>query len=48
MQSKVTDVPLSLKVMYNVQLTVIGIPLSSKEMCTITENDVWKRLGFSR
>ena len=48
MQLTVTDIPLSLKEMYNMQLTVIDIPLSSKEMCSITENDVWKRLGFSR
>ena len=30
------------------QLTAIDIALSSKEMCSITENDGWKRLGFSR
>ena len=30
------------------QSTVKGVPLSSKEMCNITENDAWNRLGFSR
>lgn len=29
------------------QPTVKGVPLSSKEMCSITENDVWNQLGFS-
>ena len=28
--------------------TIIDIPLSSEEMYNITENGVWKRLGFSR
>ena len=30
------------------QPTVKGVPLSSKDMCNITENNVWNRLGFSR
>ena len=29
------------------QSTLLDIPLSSKEMCNIIENDMWKRLGFS-
>ena len=32
----------------NVQSTVLDVPLSPEEMCNIIENDVWKRLGFSR
>ncbi len=32
----------------NMQPTMLDVPLSSKEMCNIIENDRWKRLGFSR
>ena len=30
------------------QSTKLDLPLSSKEMCNIIENDTWNRLGFSR
>ena len=30
------------------QSTKLDVPLSSKEMCNIIENDTWNRLGFSR
>ena len=30
------------------QSTKLDVPLSSKEMCNIIENDMWNRLGFSR
>ena len=32
----------------NMQSTILDVPLSSKEMCNIIENDEWKRLGVSR
>ena len=32
----------------NMQPTILDVPLPSKEMCNIIENDTWKRLGFSR
>ena len=32
----------------NMQSTKLDVPLSSKEMCNIIENDTWNRLGFSR
>ena len=28
--------------------TKLDVALSSKEICNITENDTWNRLGFSR
>ena len=30
------------------QSAILDVPLSSKEMCNIIENDVWNGLGFSR
>ena len=30
------------------QSAVLDVPLSSKEMCNIVENDTWNRLRFSR
>ena len=30
------------------QSALLDVPLSSKEMCNIAENDRWNQLGFSR
>ena len=42
------DRPAKRAAINNMQSAILDVPLSSKEMCNIIENDMCKRLGFSR